>query len=85
MTEQAQRNRAVVRRMYLGDEAERRCIAPDIVWQVPGHNPVSGEYRGFEEYTTRMTGRMAPLRWWDLALEVVMVDDPDALDAFFAA
>ena len=43
MTDQDLRNIETVRRMYVGDEAERRNIAQDIVWHVPGHNPVSGE------------------------------------------
>jgi hypothetical protein len=60
MTEQDLRTIGVVRRMYTGDEAERRNIAQDIVWQVPGHNAVSGEYHGFDEYTQLMPARMAP-------------------------
>jgi hypothetical protein len=45
MTEQDERNMRTVRLMYTGDGAERANIAPDIVWHVPGHNPVSGDYR----------------------------------------
>jgi hypothetical protein len=74
MTDQDARNIAVVRRMYEGDEAERRNIAADIVLHVPGHNPVSGEYLGFEEYTQLMPSRMAPLARWDFTLEDVMVN-----------
>ena len=74
MNEQDKRNIEAVRRMYSGDEAERASIAPDIVWHVPGHNPVSGEYRGFEAYTQVMTARMAPLGLWDFTLESVMVN-----------
>ncbi|MCW5882125.1 MAG: nuclear transport factor 2 family protein [Anaerolineae bacterium] len=74
MTGQDRRNIAVVRRMYSGDEAERRNIAPDIVWHVPGHNPVSGDYHGFDEYTTLMPSRMAPLTRWDFTLDSVMVN-----------
>lgn len=61
MNEQDQRNMAAVRRMYAGDEAEGATIATDTVWHVPGHNPVSGEYRGLEAYTQVMPARMAPL------------------------
>ncbi|HEY4698390.1 MAG TPA: nuclear transport factor 2 family protein [Gallionella sp.] len=74
MTEQDQRNIDIVRRMYTGDDAERANIAPHIVWHVPGHNPVSGDYRGFEEYTQLMPSRMTPLTQWDFALEDVMVN-----------
>jgi len=74
MTEQDKLNIEIVRRMYIGDEEERRNIAPDIVWHVPGHNPVSGDYHGFEEYTKLMPARMAPLTRWDFMLEDVMVN-----------
>ena len=74
MTEQDNHNIEVVRRMYTGDEAERANIAQDIVWHVPGHNPVSGDYHGFEEYTKLMPARMAPLTRWDFTLEDMMVN-----------
>jgi len=74
MTEQDERNMHTVRRMYAGDEAERRSIARDIVWHVPGHNPVSGDYHGFDAYTQRMPERMAPLTRWDFTLKEVMVN-----------
>lgn len=74
MTEQDERNIQSVRRMYTGDEAERASIAPDIVWHVPGHNPVSGEYRGFDAYTNLMPSRMAPLSRWEFELDTVMVN-----------
>lgn len=74
MTEQDERNIKAVRCMYEGDEAERAQIARNIVWHVPGHNPVSGIYRGFDEYTRLMPSRMAPLSRWDFKLEDVMVN-----------
>ena len=74
MTEQDERNIAIVRLMYTGDETERANIAQDIIWHVPGHNPVSGEYHGFNEYTQLMPSRMAPLTRWDFDLEEVMVN-----------
>lgn len=74
MTEQDERNIQNVRLMYSGDETERAAIASDIVWHVPGHNPVSGDYHGFEEYTQLMPARMAPLARWDFELENVMVN-----------
>jgi hypothetical protein len=74
MTEQDKRNIETVRLMYTGDEAERANIAQDIVWHVPGHNPVSGDYRGFDEYTNLMPSRMAPLMRWDFTLESIMVN-----------
>ena len=74
MTEQDRRNIEIVRLMYTGDEAERANIARDIVWHVPGHNPVSGDYHGFQEYTQLMPTRMAPLTEWEFALEDIMVN-----------
>ena len=49
MTDQDMRNMAVVRAMVAGDEAERANIAGDILWRVPGHNPISDDYRGCDE------------------------------------
>jgi ketosteroid isomerase-like protein len=74
MTEQDKRNIETARRMYSGDEAERLNIAEDIVWHVPGHNPVSGDYHGFEEYTRLMPSRMAPLTTWSFEVHDIMVN-----------
>jgi ketosteroid isomerase-like protein len=74
MNEQDKRNIETARRMYSGDESERANIAPDIVWHVPGHNPVSGDYHGMEEYTQLMPSRMAPLNTWDLETQDIMVN-----------
>lgn len=82
MTDQDRRAIDTVRRMYIGDEAERRNIAQDIVWHVPGHNPVSGEYRGFDEYTQLMPARMAPLSRWDFTLEDIMVNGNYVMTTF---
>ena len=82
MTEQDERNIATVRKMYEGDLTERANIAADILWHVPGHNPVSGEYRGFKEYTELMPSRMAPLTRWDFALESIMVNGDYVMTTF---
>lgn len=74
MNEQDQRNIETARRMYTGDEAERANIAANIVWHVPGHNPVSGDYHGFEEYIQLMPSRMAPLTSWDFEVHDIMVN-----------
>ena len=74
MNERDLRSIEIVKRMYTGDEAERANIAAGIVWHVPGHNPVSGDYRGFEAYTQLMPSRMAPLDRWDFTLRDVMVN-----------
>lgn len=82
MTEQDKLNIQTVRLMYTGDEAERANIAPDIVWHVPGHNPVSGDYHGFDEYTKVMPARMAPLTQWDFELGDVMVNGNHVVATF---
>lgn len=82
MTEQDKRNLAIVRKMYEGDESERASIASDIVWHVPGHNPVSGDYHGYTEYTQLMPSRMAPLTRWDFTLEDAMVNGDYVMTTF---
>jgi ketosteroid isomerase-like protein len=82
MTEQDIRNIETVRRMYAGDDTERANISRSIVWHVPGHNPVSGDYRGFQEYTELMPSRMAPLDRWDFTLHDVMVNGDYVMTTF---
>ena len=70
---------AHVRALYAtfasGDaDAYRRAFADDIVWHVPGDNPVSGEYRG-EAYFTTMLDRMAPLDAWGITVHDVLVNE----------
>jgi ketosteroid isomerase-like protein len=74
MNERDKRNIETARRMYTGDDAERARIAANIIWHVPGHNPVSGDYHGFEEYTQLMPSRMAPLTSWSFEVHDVMVN-----------
>jgi hypothetical protein len=74
MTEQDKHNIEIAKKMYAGEDAERANIAANIIWHVPGHNPVSGDYQGYEEYTTLMPSRMAPLPRWDFEVEDVMVN-----------
>jgi ketosteroid isomerase-like protein len=82
MTEDDVRNMNTVRQMYAGTEAERASIARDIVWHVPGHNPVSGDYHGFEAYTRTMAQRMAPLTRWDFTLKSVAVNGAYVMTTF---
>jgi ketosteroid isomerase-like protein len=74
MTDQDKRSIETVRRMYRGEAGEFKTIASDIIWHVPGHNPVSGDYRGYAEYTQLMPSRMAPLAQWDFEVGDVMVN-----------
>jgi ketosteroid isomerase-like protein len=74
MTERDQLLLANARMVYSGEAREKELISPDIVWHVPGHNPVSGEYRGHAEYFDTMVSRMMPLDRWDFEVERVMVN-----------
>jgi ketosteroid isomerase-like protein len=72
MLSQADRQRIEAVRRFYTDEAP--AAAPDIVWHVPGHNPVSGTYRGWKAYFEVMPERMAPLDLWDVKVVDVMVN-----------
>lgn len=74
MTERDLQLIANARAVYTGEAREKELIASDIVWHVPGHNPVSGEYRGAGEYFETMVSRMAPLDRWEFSVERVMVN-----------
>lgn len=79
MTEQDRRNIEAVRRFYTREE---ELAAPDIVWHVPGHNPVSGLYTRRDEYFNLMPSRMAPLTQWDFELGNVMVNGDHLVATF---
>ncbi len=79
MTAQDKRNIEAVRRMYRGESVENATIAQNIVWHAPGHNPASGDYHGYKEYTQLMPSRMAPLTQWDFELIDVMVNGNHAV------
>jgi len=70
MTEQDKLTIAAVRRAYQGTDA----LAPTLVWHVPGHNPVSGTYRGIKAYLEEMVAKMSPIDEWIVDVEKVMVN-----------
>ena len=66
-----ERNIATIRQFYAAgpadDDTDRvPFFAPDVVWHVPGTNPVSGPYRGPEAIRTDLAARTAPLDEWTL-------------------
>jgi ketosteroid isomerase-like protein len=72
-------NIARVRQFYAAgppdDDRERAQFAsPDIVWHVPGDNPVSGEYRGHRAVFAELGDRMQPLAEWDVQVVDVMAN-----------
>src|SRR5262245_4775605 len=64
-------------------DAYRSVFADDVVWHVPGNNPVSGAYRG-QEYFHLMPERMGPLDEWKISVREIMINEKDraALVAF---
>jgi hypothetical protein len=67
--------RDVYAALFSGDEqAYRAQFSPDVVWHVPGDNPVSGEYRG-ADYFDVMPTRMAPLDDWHMDVLDVLVNE----------
>lgn len=74
MTERDKRLIENARRIYAGEARERELISREIVWHVPGHNPVSGDYRGWDEYFGTMGARMQPLDRWEFEVERIMVN-----------
>ena len=73
MTERDHKLIVLARMVYTGEAREKEIISPEIVWHVPGHNPVSGEYRG-QAYFQVMPARMAPLDRWDFDVQSIMVN-----------
>jgi len=71
MTEEDKKNIEVVRQAY---QAGEKVISPDIIWHVPGHNPVSGVYKGAKAYREDMVKRMAPTEEWVVEVEDVMIN-----------
>lgn len=67
-----------------GFEETRGLFADDLVWHVPGDNPVSGAYRGKDQYFDVMVDRMQPLDEWAFTVGDVVVNQKDraALVAF---
>ena len=57
-------------------ESYRSVFSPDVLWHVPGDNPVAGPYRG-EDYFTLMPARMAPLDEWTFELTQVLTNERD--------
>lgn len=68
-----------VRRFYAAGPAEDDShqlayAAPDIVWHVPGANPVSGRYAGLAEVFEAIPARMGPLDEWRIEVRDVMAN-----------
>jgi ketosteroid isomerase-like protein len=81
-------NIAAVRRFYAAgppqDDAKRHAFAtPDIVWHVPGENPVAGRYEGHAAVFGEIGQRMQPLDG-RIAETWGFVDDQAELDALLS-
>ena len=78
MTDQDKKSIEIVRKAYTsGDEV----ISPNIIWHVPGHNPVSGVYRGIKAYREEMVSKMAPITEWIVDVEEIMINGDFAVAA----
>ena len=73
MSAQDQQTLNTVLTLYRGSLDERRTVAPNLIWHVPGDNPVAGTYHGFDEYASIMPTKMQPLTRWDHEIHNVMV------------
>lgn len=72
-------NIAAVKRFYEAgppdDDVERhRFAASNIVWHVPGDNPVSGDYHGHAAVFGDIPARMRPLDTWRIDVVDVMAN-----------
>ena len=79
MTPEDLRKIEAVKAFYI---SELSHAALDIVWHVPGHNPVSGAYRGHAEYFEVMPARMVPLKSWVVQRKDVMVNGDRVVATF---
>jgi ketosteroid isomerase-like protein len=82
MTERDKQLIQLARLLYTGEAVEKQVLSPNIVWHVPGHNPVAGDYTGVD-YFQVMPARMAPLDRWDFRIDSVMVNGDYVVARFF--
>lgn len=73
-------NIELVRRFYAAGPADddswrAEFAVPEVVWHVPGANPVSGRYQGYNEVFTKIGERMQPLDFWTIEVDEVMGND----------
>jgi ketosteroid isomerase-like protein len=78
MTDQEKQIIETVRKAY---QEGTDVISPNIVWHVPGKNPVSGVYRGAKAYLEDMVAKMAPIEEWIVEVDDVMVNGNMAVTA----
>ncbi len=58
------------------DDASRsRFAVPEVVWHVPGDNPVSGRFVGYDQVFSGIGRRMQPLDEWTIEVREVMGND----------
>jgi ketosteroid isomerase-like protein len=57
------------------DTARSRFAVPEVVWHVPGDNPVAGRYVGYDQVFSTIGRRMQPLDEWTIEVREVMGND----------
>jgi ketosteroid isomerase-like protein len=89
MTEPEHRNAALVRRVFAAFGKDAKAVsaafARDIVWRVPGHTAMSGEYRGRRDVVEflRRTG-LETSGTYRSSLHTVFADDDWAVAIYRA-
>jgi ketosteroid isomerase-like protein len=78
MSDKDKKNIEIVRQAY---QAGEKVISADIVWHVPGNNPVSGVYKGTKAYREDMVKRMGPIEEWVVEVDEVMINGDMAVAA----
>lgn len=78
MTDEEMRNFETAKKAY---QDGNNVISPNIVWHVPGKNPVSGVYRGAKAYLEEMVSKMQPIDEWIIDVEDIMVNGSMAVVA----
>lgn len=73
-------NIVMVRRFYEAgpaddDSGRAEFAVVDVVWHVPGNNPVSGRYQGYDQVFTTIGERMQPLDVWTIEVDQIMGND----------
>ena len=57
------------------DSSRAEYAIPEVVWHVPGDNPVAGRYAGYHDVFTTIGARMQPLDAWAIEVRQVMGND----------
>src|SRR2546423_5894611 len=57
----------------------REGLAEDLVWHAAGQGPLSGDYRGQDDFFNRLAARVQTADRWDVLVQTVLVNGSHAL------